>query len=90
MKKRLLTLSLLLLCLTTSLFAKDFVVVIDPGHGGKDPGALGKNGREKEVNLNVAIMVGDSIEKNCKNVTVVYTRKSDNYVTLQERPNIAN
>ena len=62
----------------------------DPGHGGKDPGALGKNGREKDINLNVALQVGAMIEKNHPNVVVVYTRKTDKYVTLQERPNIAN
>ena len=90
MRKRILSLLALLLCLTASTWAKDFVVVIDPGHGGKDPGALGKNGREKDINLNVALQVGAMIEKNHPNVVVVYTRKTDKYVTLQERPNIAN
>ena len=65
-------------------------VVIDAGHGGKDPGALGAISKEKDVNLTVALLVGDYIKKNCPDVKVVYTRERDVFVTLNERAAIAN
>lgn len=70
--------------------ARDFVVVIDAGHGGKDPGAKGKNSREKDINLSVALKLGKLIEKNMKDVKVVYTRKNDSFISLQGRADIAN
>jgi N-acetylmuramoyl-L-alanine amidase len=70
--------------------AKQFTVVLDPGHGGKDPGAVGKTGQEKTINLNVALAVGKLISEKYPDVKIVYTRTTDKYVTLQERPNIAN
>lgn len=70
--------------------AKPFVVVIDPGHGGKDPGAMGPNGREKDINLNVSLYFGNLIKENCPDVKVVYTRETDIYVPLQDRSNMAN
>lgn len=70
--------------------AKNFVVVIDAGHGGKDHGALGKRSNEKSINLAVAMLLGEKIEDNCKDVDVVYTRKSDKFVSLQGRADIAN
>ena len=57
--------------------AKDFVVVIDPGHGGHDPGAVGKISKEKNINLNVALKLGKQIKKNCPDVKVIYTRDRD-------------
>lgn len=54
---------------------KQFTVVIDAGHGGNDPGAIGKRGREKNINLNVALKLGQFIENNCNDTRVVYTRK---------------
>lgn len=78
------------LLLTTISYGKNFTVVIDPGHGGKDPGAVGKTGREKDINLKVALMLGEMITDNYKDVNVVYTRKTDKYVTLKQRPAIAN
>lgn len=69
---------------------KDFVVVIDAGHGGKDPGAVGRKAREKDINLNVALEVGRLIENNCKNTRVLYTRKTDIFVSLDKRARIAN
>ena len=65
-------------------------VVIDPGHGGKDTGALGAISKEKDINLTVALLVGDYIKKNCPDVTVIYTRERDIFVDLDERANIAN
>ncbi len=66
------------------------VVVIDPGHGGKDPGALGKTAKEKDVVLAVALKLGNLIKKNYPNVKVLYTRDKDVFVELGERANIAN
>jgi N-acetylmuramoyl-L-alanine amidase len=64
--------------------------VIDPGHGGKDPGCHGERYKEKDVALAVALKLGNYIEENMKDVKVVYTRKSDVFVELQERAEIAN
>ena len=67
------------------------VIVIDAGHGGKDAGAIGVNGvKEKDVNLGVALKLGELIEKEMKDVKVVYTRKNDTFVELYKRGKIAN
>ena len=72
---------------------KTFVLVLDAGHGGKDPGNLG-TGRlkktEKDVTLDVVLAVGQMIEKKYPEVKVVYTRNGDTFPTLKERVNIAN
>ncbi|MEM6831211.1 MAG: N-acetylmuramoyl-L-alanine amidase [Bacteroidota bacterium] len=65
-------------------------VVIDPGHGGSDPGTLGKYTKEKDVALKVALKVGEYINKNIPEVEVIYTRKDDSSVDLKRRPEIAN
>lgn len=67
-----------------------FVLVIDAGHGGKDNGASGKISKEKNINLEIALAFGRMVENNCPDVKVVYTRKTDVFVTLQGRANIAN
>ena len=67
-----------------------FTVVIDPGHGGRDPGAIGRRGKEKTINLNVALKLGKLIQDNCKDVKVVYTRQKDVFVPLDRRAQIAN
>jgi N-acetylmuramoyl-L-alanine amidase len=69
---------------------KNRVIVIDAGHGGKDPGALGAFSREKDINLAIALKTGEYIEQNIKNVTVIYTRHDDSTVELYDRPKIAN
>ncbi len=69
---------------------KQWVVVIDAGHGGKDPGCHGRHYREKNVALAVALKLGHYIEQNDKDVKVVYTRKTDMFVPLNERAEIAN
>lgn len=69
---------------------KTWVIVIDPGHGGKDPGALGSISREKNINLAIALKTGEYLEQNMKNVKVLYTRKSDVFVGLNERADFAN
>lgn len=69
---------------------REFVVVIDPGHGGHDPGALGRRGKEKNINLNVALKLGRLIQEQCRDVQVVYTRKTDVFIALDRRAQIAN
>lgn len=84
---------LLLLAAPATLRAqanKPFTLVLDAGHGGKDPGALGTTGKEKNINLAVALAVGRLVEQNLKDVKVIYTRKTDVFVELDERAAIAN
>jgi N-acetylmuramoyl-L-alanine amidase len=69
---------------------KRWVIVIDPGHGGYDPGALGSFSAEKNITLAIAIKTGSYIEQNIKNVNVIYTRKTDAFVDLKDRPAMAN
>lgn len=69
---------------------KGFTVVIDPGHGGKDPGAIGKKGREKDINLKVALKLGRLIQENYSDVDVRYTRSTDVFIPLDRRAEIAN
>ncbi|HEY6952327.1 MAG TPA: N-acetylmuramoyl-L-alanine amidase [Bacteroidota bacterium] len=67
------------------------VIVLDAGHGGKDPGTIGVSGvREKNVTLGVTLKLGALLEKNLKGVKVVYTRRSDRFVELYRRGQIAN
>ena len=67
-----------------------FTVVIDAGHGGRDPGAMGQIAQEKNINLGVALKLGQKIAANFKDVNVLYTRKTDVFLTLQERANFVN
>lgn len=87
---------LLLLLINSPTFSKtapDFgikTVVIDAGHGGHDVGCLGASSREKDVALAIALKLGEAIKKNYRDVKVVYTRKTDVFVTLEDRAKIAN
>lgn len=65
-------------------------IVIDPGHGGKDPGASGKHSREKDITLAVALKFGRDIRENMKNVKVVFTRTTDRFIPLYKRAEIAS
>ncbi|MDD2551397.1 MAG: N-acetylmuramoyl-L-alanine amidase [Dysgonamonadaceae bacterium] len=67
-----------------------FTVVIDPGHGGKDPGAIGSMSKEKDIVLSVAKKLGEKINSSHSDVKVVYTRTTDKFIALDERPRIAN
>lgn len=67
-----------------------FIVVLDAGHGGKDPGKPSKYGfKEKDIALKIALEVGEQLEKN-PNIKVIYTRKTDVFIELKDRPKIAN
>ena len=67
-----------------------FTVVIDPGHGGKDPGAIGSMSKEKDIALSVAKKLGEKINANHSDVKVLFTRATDKFIALDERPRIAN
>lgn len=69
---------------------KPMVVVIDPGHGGKDPGAVNKSIREKDIVLGVGLKLGNYIKENYPDVKVIFTRSTDVFVPLIERSRIAN
>ncbi len=82
---------ILILCATVAMAAgKKFTLVIDPGHGGHDVGAMGKFSKEKDINLRTALAFGKYVERNCRDVKVIYTRKTDVFVTLRGRAEIAN
>ncbi|MBT8273072.1 MAG: N-acetylmuramoyl-L-alanine amidase, partial [Bacteroidia bacterium] len=67
-----------------------FVVVLDAGHGGKDPGRPTKYGyKEKDIALSIILKLGKQLEKH-KDIEVIYTRKSDVFLELHERAAIAN
>ena len=69
---------------------RNFTLVIDAGHGGHDAGAVGAYSKEKDINLKVALAFGRLVENNCPDVKVVYTRKTDVFIPLQRRADIAN
>lgn len=77
-------------CASTPLMAKDFTVVLDAGHGGHDAGAVGRISKEKNINLKVALAVGQLLEKHNRDVKVVYTRRTDKFIPLHGRADIAN
>lgn len=97
MKRRFLNFGILILALllTFSLDAQRLQhsirkVVIDAGHGGKDPGALGKRSKEKDIVLEIALKTGKYIEENMRDVEVIYTRRTDVFVELFRRAQVAN
>ena len=87
-------LCLLLLSLSLNVWAQKKVtikrVVIDAGHGGQDPGATGRRAKEKNLNLAIALKLGNMIQKNCKDVKVIFTRDRDVFVELNRRAQFAN
>lgn len=70
--------------------ARQFTLVIDAGHGGHDAGAKGSFSYEKNINLKMALAFGRYVEENCPDVKVIYTRKTDVFVPLHKRADIAN
>ncbi|MDY3103323.1 N-acetylmuramoyl-L-alanine amidase [Prevotella sp. SGI.027] len=69
---------------------KKFTLVIDPGHGGRDHGAAGVYSKEKDLVLKFALAFGQMVERNCPDVRVIYTRKTDVFIPLARRAEIAN
>ena len=92
MYKRLLTTLwiFLILVLSAGGATKRFTLVIDAGHGGHDVGACGKISKEKTLTLRYALAFGRIIEQNCPDVQVIYTRKTDRFLELWQRAEIAN
>ena len=78
------------LTLMASAVNKKFTLVIDAGHGGHDSGALGAVSKEKNLTLRYALAFGAAVEKNCPDVRVIYTRKTDVFLELWQRAEIAN
>ena len=79
-----------MLALTSFAANRNFTLVIDAGHGGHDAGARGAISMEKNINLSVALQFGKYVERYMPEVRVIYTRKTDKFVPLKERANIAN
>jgi len=84
-------------CINNAMYSQSVVtqtgvtrVVVDAGHGGLDSGSVGKNSKEKNINLAVALLVGKMISDSFPSVEVIYTRKTDAYVALDERAKLAN
>lgn len=82
------TILLLIVVCTTSAYA--YTLVLDPGHGGKDPGAVGKYTYEKDLNLRLAHMIEQQVKKQYPEVKVILTREDDTFMPLQKRADVAN
>ncbi|KGI60061.1 N-acetylmuramoyl-L-alanine amidase [Prevotella sp. S7 MS 2] len=82
--------TLLLVAITSNAANRRFTLVIDPGHGGHDTGAMGAFSKEKDINLTIALAFGKLVERSCPDVKVVYTRRSDVFIPLKDRADIAN
>jgi N-acetylmuramoyl-L-alanine amidase len=87
---------LLVVCVSVSFNYKEAKtiklkkVVIDAGHGGDDPGAVGKKSKEKDIALSIALKLGNCIKENLPEVQVIFTRSTDKFVELYKRARIAN
>ena len=83
---------MMMYCFAVALSAAKhkYTLVIDAGHGGKDAGACANGAKEKNINLAVALAFGRYVERNCSDVRVIYTRKTDVFIPLHERAAIAN
>jgi len=92
LRKKIVYILLALWCFAAPASAADkgFTLVIDAGHGGGDAGAVGRISKEKNLTLKFALAFGRLVERNCPDVRVVYTRKTDVFVPLWERAEIAN
>ncbi len=78
------------MALVASAADKRFTLIIDPGHGGNDHGAPGSTSKEKDLTLRYGLALGAFVEKNCPDVRVVYTRRTDVFIPLHKRAEIAN
>ena len=84
------TILLLVFAVVVNAANKSFTLVIDAGHGGRDDGACGAISKEKDLTLKYALAFGKLVERECPDVRVIYTRKTDVFVELKERAAIAN
>ncbi len=82
----------LLFCvqISTAQTGKIKTIVLDAGHGGKDPGTHKSELKEKKIALNITLKLGKKIEENMPDIKVIYTRKTDTFIPLHERAAIAN
>ncbi len=93
MTRRIAFLIICLLCcagIATAAEKHKYTLVIDAGHGGKDAGACANGAKEKNINLSVALAFGRYVEQNCPDVKIIYTRKTDVFIPLHQRADIAN
>jgi len=92
MRKKIVLFLITIVCFAVSAGAasKPFTLVIDAGHGGGDAGAVGAISKEKNLTLKFALAFGRMVERNCPDVKVIYTRKTDKFVELYRRAEIAN
>lgn len=90
--KRFVVLLMVMCCFAAVVSAAKhkYTLVIDAGHGGKDAGACAHGAKEKDINLSVALAFGQYVERNCPDVKIIYTRKTDVFIPLHERAAIAN
>ena len=84
------TILLLVFAVVVNAANKSFTLVIDAGQGGRDDGACGAISKEKDLTLKYALAFGKLVERECPDVRVIYTRKTDVFVELKERAAIAN
>ena len=92
MRKKIVLFLITICCVVVSADAANekFTLVIDAGHGGHDAGAVGAVSKEKNLTLKFALAFGKMVERNCPDVKVIYTRKTDVFVELYKRAEIAN
>lgn len=92
MRKKIVLFLITICCFVVSADAATpkFTLVIDAGHGGHDAGAVGAISKEKNLTLKFALAFGRMVERNCPDVRVIYTRKTDVFVELYKRAEIAN
>ncbi len=83
-------LAIFFICMMLFASAQTKVIVLDAGHGGKDPGAMGKTAKEKDIALKITLKIGEYLTQNIENIKVIYTRQNDVFLTLEERAKIAN
>ena len=91
MKKKIIYL-LLFISVNFSFGQKKFILVIDPGHGGRHPGAISpfSKKKEKDIVLDISLKLGQYIKKNLPGIKIIYTRTTDKYIGLKERSEMAN